>query len=152
MVGWLLWLLTPVGLNEFTLRLLPTLVYLACCTLLYRVSSTKINNGTAARGLLAVLLFSVAPIVPLLGFGLVPEFPLLLWALLLALVLADPAHHSSLGGRLVAGLLLGLAGLTKYTAVLLPAGVVLHWLLQRRLIAQLKQAGPYIALLLQQYW
>jgi 4-amino-4-deoxy-L-arabinose transferase-like glycosyltransferase len=74
MVGWLLWLLTPVGLKEFTLRLLPTLLYLACCTLLYRVSSTKIGNGTAARGLLAVLLFSGAPIVQLLGFGLVPEF------------------------------------------------------------------------------
>ena len=146
MVGWLLWLLTPVGLNELTLRLLPTLLYLACCTLLYRVSSTKIRSGTPARGLLAVLLFSVAPLVQLLGFGLVPEFPLLLWGLLLALVLGDPTRSSSLGYWLVVGLLLGLAGLTKYTAVLLPVGVALHWLLQRQLTAQLKQGGPYIAM------
>jgi 4-amino-4-deoxy-L-arabinose transferase-like glycosyltransferase len=145
MVGWLLWLLTPLGLNEFTLRLPSATIYLLCSYLLYHIAANKLVGGSALKGLLALVLFSVTPMIQLLGFGLVPEFPLLLWALLIALLVNHLHSESELQYWLYLGLLFGLAGLTKYTAVLLVVGVACYWLLQGQLLTMLKQARLYLA-------
>jgi 4-amino-4-deoxy-L-arabinose transferase-like glycosyltransferase len=145
MVGWLLWLLTPLGLNEFTLRLPSATIYLLCSYLIYHIAANKLAGGCALKGLLALVLFSVTPMVQLLGFGLVPEFPLLLWALLIALLVDHLHSDSELKYWLGLGLLFGLAGLTKYTAVLLVAGVACYWLLQGQLLSMLKQRRLYLA-------
>lgn len=145
MVGWLLWLLSPLGLNEFTVRLPAAIIYLLCSYLIYHISANKISGGTPLSGLLALVLFSITPMIQLLGFGLVPEFPLLLWALLIALLTSTMGPDSGLRQWLCLGLLFGLAGLTKYTAVLLVIGLALFWLLQRRLPTMLRQPGLTIA-------
>lgn len=144
MVGWLLWLLSPLGLNEFTLRLPSALIYLACCYLLYVLSARVLEGGTDKQGFITVLLFSLMPMVQLLGFGMVPEVPLLLIALLLVFAVLRLDHQPSLRNWLVLGLLLGLAGLTKYTAVLLVGGIGLYWLLNRQLLARLTSPGLWL--------
>ena len=148
MVGWLLWLMTPLGLNEFTLRLPSAAIYVACSALLYHISATRLPGGTPKKGLLTVVVFSVCPIVLLLGFGLVPEFPLLLWSLLIALVAERLNPRSPLRDWLALGLLLGLAGLSKYTAVLLVLSLGLYWLLNKSLLENLRSARLYLAALL----
>jgi 4-amino-4-deoxy-L-arabinose transferase-like glycosyltransferase len=120
-------------------------IYLLCSYLIYQFSAHKISTGSSLSGLLALVLFSVTPMIQLLGFGLVPEFPLLLWALLIALLVNTISPASEPRQWLYLGLLFGLAGLTKYTAVLLVIGLALYWLLQRQLPAMLKQSGLYIA-------
>lgn len=147
LVGWLLWLASLPGANEFTLRLPPALIYLACSGLLYYISAHRLDGGSGAKGLLAVALFSVCPLVQLLGFGLVPEFPLLLWTLLVALLAENLSPHSSLGRWLTFGALLGLAGLSKYTAILLLPSLGFYWLRGRQLAANLSSPRLYLAAL-----
>ena len=147
LVGWLLYLLTPLGLNEFTLRLPSALIYLACCQLLYSLSASDLEGGTPRRGLLAVTLFSLMPMVQLLGFGLIPEVPLLLIALLLVKALRRLEANDSPLNWMIVGLLLGLAGLTKYTAVLLVLGLGLYWLLCHRIPRIFLLGGFWLAVL-----
>jgi hypothetical protein len=59
MVGWLLWLLTPLGLNELTLRIPPALIYQAYSGLFYHISANAMTHGTPARILLAWALLSI---------------------------------------------------------------------------------------------
>lgn len=144
MVGWLLCLLRPLGLNEFTMRLPAAVLYCLCSYLLYQICA-RMSGGNTNKALMAVIIFSLTPMVQLLGFGLVPELPLLLWALLLAAVLQRQKNHQSRRCWLYIGVLLGLAGLTKYTAILLVPGILLHWVVQKELGTKLRQPGLYLA-------
>ncbi len=146
MVGWLLYLFKPLGLNEFTLRLPAAAIYVLCSYLLYQIGSDRMQHGSGNKGLVAVILFSTTPMVQLLGFGLVPEFPLLLWTLLLAVLVSQQHRYQETGFWLCTGLLLGLAGLTKYTAILLVPGLALYWLIQGQLARVLKQPRAYLAI------
>lgn len=147
LVGWLLWLLSPLGLNEFTLRLPSAAIYIICCLLLYRISVSDRSTHSELQGLVAVGLFSLTPMVQLLGFGLVPEFPLLMWSLLIASAVIKQ-EGGTLKFWLYLGLLFGLAGLTKYTAILLVPGLALYWLLQGQLPGILKSGQFYAGMLL----
>lgn len=145
MVGWILCLLRPLGLSEFTMRLPAAVLYSLCSFLLFHICC-RMAGGHSTKALVAVIVFSFTPMVQLLGFGLVPELPLLMWALLLALVLNRNEEHESLRCWFYVGLLLGLAGLTKYTAILLVPGIILHWAIQGRLAKTFRQPGLYLAL------
>jgi len=148
LIGWLLWLLTPWGLDEFTLRLPAAAIYLLCSGLLYHLTSSRIDQGSPLKGLVAVSIFSLAPMVQLLGFGLVPEFPLLLWTLMIALLGERLDADSPVSHWLLFGLCIGLAGLSKYTAVLLVPSLVLYWLIQHRLGRLLCTRGLWACALL----
>jgi len=147
MVGWLLWLASLPGATEFSLRVPAALIYLACSALIYHIGARRLDGGSGATGLLAMALFSICPIVQLLGFGLVPEFPLLLWTLLIALRAENLTARSGLAGWLGFGVLVGLAGLSKYTAVLLLPSLAIYWLRSRELPGMLRTPGPYVAAL-----
>jgi 4-amino-4-deoxy-L-arabinose transferase-like glycosyltransferase len=147
LIGWLLWLLTPWGLDEFTLRIPSAVIYLLCSALLYHITAHRLSQGTPRKGLLAVSLFSLAPMVQLLGFGLVPEFPLLLWSLILAQLAQNLDADSTLPHWLLFGLLIGLAGLSKYTAVLLLPSLILYWLIHHKLGRILCSPRLYAAIL-----
>jgi 4-amino-4-deoxy-L-arabinose transferase-like glycosyltransferase len=107
---------------------------------------------------LAVLL----SVVPLAGVGLIlatPDAPLLACAagILLAVDHAlagrvpatDGARQSDSGPDtiwwIVAGVALGLGASSKYTVVLIPAAIVVAFVISRRLRAELRRPGPYIA-------
>jgi 4-amino-4-deoxy-L-arabinose transferase-like glycosyltransferase len=107
---------------------------------------------------LAVLL----SVVPLAGVGLVlatPDAPLLacvaalLWAVDRALAgrlpATDAAPHSDSGRDIVwwivAGMALGLGASSKYTVVLIPAAIVVAFVISHPLRAELRRPGPYVA-------
>jgi 4-amino-4-deoxy-L-arabinose transferase-like glycosyltransferase len=108
--------------------------------------------GGHRAGLVAALVFAV---MPLAASGMVlatPDVPLLLGtaAGLYCVVraLQSPPHSTpSLGWWLAAGVALGLAFSSKYTSILLPVGVTLAVLTNRRLRGRLGEAGPYVACL-----
>lgn len=98
----------------------------------------------------AALLVGVIP-VALVGFVLAtPDAPLLA-AIALTLValeraLAAPARsRETLGWWIAAGIALGLAFCSKYTAVLVPMGVLIALVARPTLRARLAEPGPYIA-------
>lgn len=117
------------------------------------VTSHDSNSGAGALdepGARAALMMLVIP-VALVGFVIAtPDAPLLAAiALTLASLeraIASPRRsRASLGWWCAAGVTLGIAFCSKYTSVLIPAGVFIALLSRRDLRARLSEPGPYAA-------
>ena len=95
----------------------------------------------------------IMTVLPLAAAGLVlatPEAPALAAvAVALYCVVAALAHQprtrASLRWWTLTGVALGIAFVSKYTAILVPVGVVLAFALRRDLRARFTEAGPYVA-------
>ncbi|HEY8310787.1 MAG TPA: glycosyltransferase family 39 protein, partial [Gemmatimonadaceae bacterium] len=113
-------------------------------------TASGIFDDPGARAALLMLVIPAA----LVGFVIAtPDAPLLAAvALTLAALeraIASPTRsRSSLGWWCAAGVTLGIAFCSKYTSVLIPAGVLIALLSHRDLRARLAEPGPYAATLI----
>ena len=126
LVGWAQWPLVALDAPEWLLRLVPELLWLATAVLVYRLAErlATVRNGQA--GFWAVLTLALAPLLHVLGIGLLPDTLLMFLTMLvmvLTLNLMDPDSVRQPLRWLALGLALGLAGLSKYTAILAVPGV-----------------------------
>ncbi len=147
MVGWLQALILPISHSDLALRVVPiTLLALASLTL-FHLASRLFPDESPWLPFVAVLLLQGGAAFQLLSLGLAPEAPLLLVALLTATLLLRMTEGASLRHWLLLGLLLGLGGLSKYTAVTLVATTLL---LLPRLggVRALASPGPWLAVVL----
>lgn len=152
MVGWLQMLISPFGFNELTLRIIPALLFALISLQLWRLMSLFYPEGSPWQSTLALFMVNSAPILQLLGWGMVPDWPLILIALLfLEQVYKLLQENHGFYRWLLIGILLGLAGLSKYTAVFLPLGLLLvlvHYQGVRWLLSPYPWCAALIALLL----
>lgn len=109
----------------------------------------RLADGKAA--LVSALALSVMPMAAAGLLLATPDAPLLAafavatWALIRALE-NEPGSMREIGWWCATGLALGAALLSKYTAVLLPAGVLLGFAVDPRLRRRLLTPGPWIGL------
>lgn len=156
LVGWIQWPLVALNAPDGILRLIPQTLWVITGFLIFasgrrlqRVFSPAAGSADAA-GLWAVGAFSLAPVLHVLGIGLLPDTLLMtftaaiLWQ---TLRMVDGAQAPSFRDWLVLGALLGLAGLSKYTAIF-AALAVLVCLLAAHGWRQLLRPAPWCALLL----
>lgn len=135
LVGWIQWPLVVLDAPAGILRLIPQALWLATALLIYRIAGRLHGillapqpdsapdagaSSASSAGLWAVLAFSLSPVLHILGIGLLPDT--LLMTLTAALVLQtlrmlEPSEVRRPAAWLLLGLLLGLAGLSKYTAI-----------------------------------
>ena len=155
LVGWVQWPWALLGGHDVLMRIVPMLSWALAAVGLMALTAQlasshrpTVSYTLAARA--ALLLWVLSPIPHLLGLALVPDTLLLpitcaVMVVTWRLCSAEPARRWQLW--LTLGLLLGLAGLTKYTAVLIAVGVVLALLLAHgpRL---LRLPQPWVAALL----
>lgn len=113
-----------IGEQEFILRLWPMLLTSACC--IWIACWTYRTFGTQAV-LWFVGLWLLAPMLKLLGIAFVPEVPLLVfsWATFIQTHKLALENDSRLSQWFLLGVALGLAALSKYTAVTLSLSVAL---------------------------
>ncbi|MBL4799632.1 MAG: glycosyltransferase family 39 protein [Oleispira sp.] len=118
MVGWLQSISLLWGESELALRILPILLSALSLGLLFKLSREEFGEKTA---LLTLLLFISAPILQILPFGMIPETPLILCGLLNIWILKRLIKNNgeTLSDWLLLGLILGAAGLSKYTGITL---------------------------------
>jgi hypothetical protein len=133
------------------------------CVQLYDRQAERVTQAGVGRetvGLWAVALVLLAPLMHVLAVGLLPDSVLMVLVLLLMQVTLSltptehaanqcarpPARSAEWSKWLALGLLLGLAGLSKYTAVL-PALAVIVTLLAGRGLRVLLTLGPWLAVL-----
>ncbi|WP_128113310.1 glycosyltransferase family 39 protein [Polynucleobacter necessarius] len=132
LVGWIQWPLISLATSEGFIRLLPELLWVVSCVLIYQVT-IEVHHFIQGRnagyltsalpsenicGLMAVLVIIAAPMPHILAIGLLPDTlltPLSLGLMLMALRWLSKDRFS-LGDWILTGILLGLAGLSKYTA------------------------------------
>ena len=133
LVGWIQWPLVSITNAEGLIRLIPELLWVISCILVYQVS-VAIHHFIQGRnsvylisalpsantcGLMSVLAVIAAPMPHILAIGLLPDTllaPLSLGLMLMALRWLSKDHFT-IGDWIITGVLLGLAGLSKYTAV-----------------------------------
>jgi 4-amino-4-deoxy-L-arabinose transferase-like glycosyltransferase len=150
-IAWLIHAGTIVGgVTPLGVRLVPVLVG-GLATLFLCATARRLAGNRAA--LLTAVSFAV---MPLSAAGLIlatPDAPMLAgvaattYALVRALDQTVRTWRSMLWWC-IAGIALGVALLSKYTAVLVPLGVFLAFLLRREQRVHLTDAGPYVATLL----
>lgn len=139
-----------IGASALAVRLVPVLA--GCVGALAIAGIARRLGGDAAgrRGAIAIT------VMPLAAAGLVlatPDAPVLaagaaaLYAVVRALQ-SPLRSRASLGWWSAAGVLLGLAFTSKYTSILVPAGVFVAVATHRELRARLREPGPYVACVL----
>jgi 4-amino-4-deoxy-L-arabinose transferase-like glycosyltransferase len=132
LVGWIQWPLVALTSSEGIIRLVPEFLWVLSCYLVYQVT-LEIHHFIQGRnagyltsalpsantcGLMAVLAIIAAPMPHVLAIGLLPDTllaPLSLGLMMMALRWLTHDHFS-IADWLITGVLLGLAGLSKYTA------------------------------------
>lgn len=120
-------------------------------TLFLAAAARRLASDRAA--FMAALIFSV---LPLSAAGLIlatPDAPLLaaasavVYAVVRALE-AAPRSHDSLRWWSISGVALGLALCAKYTAVLIPFGLLVAFAIRPTLRVRFAEPGPYVAVLI----
>jgi 4-amino-4-deoxy-L-arabinose transferase-like glycosyltransferase len=132
LVGWIQWPLITLTSSEGLIRLIPELLWVLSSYLVFQVTSeihrllqhrntdylTQALPSAGACGLMAVLTIIASPIPHVLAIGLLPDTlltPISLGLMMMALrwLRKDSLKQSE---WILMGVLLGLAGLSKYTA------------------------------------
>lgn len=163
LVGWIQWPLVSLDASTGVLRLVPQLLWLISCALVFMVTTelqrflqSKASIATPAlppigsSSLAAVLLVIAAPLPHVLSVGLLPDSiltPLSLGLFWMALRWLQVGGKFTLSDWLITGVLLGLAGLSKYTAAFTAFALFLVVLCPPRK-PWINQAGFYLAVLL----
>ncbi len=149
MAGWLQWpFANLLGGNDVVMRAVPMLCW-ALATWWIAALAQLLYPGRAFMARAAMGLWLLAPLPHLLGLALVPDtvlMPLICAAMYFCWCLCDAAQVRRLGLWLGLGVCLGLAGLTKYTAIFIGLGAALALLLAHgpRLLAL---PGTWLAVL-----
>ena len=147
LVGWLQALVLFFASSDFALRLWPIGLSAATALVLFRFARRLFPGDSEWLAFWTVVLYQSGLLFQALGLALVPETPLLLFALLAMLALLNALERGQLAAWLLFGLCIGLAGLSKYTAVTLVFTAALFVILQRRLDV-LRTPGPWLAVAL----
>jgi len=151
LVGWVQWPFLYSGGSDLALRIAPMVCWLLTSVLLMALSDQLFPGYTNHKGARAdIVLFSLSPMLHLLGIALVPDtllMPLTLAVMLATWHLCREDESPRLSVWVLLGILLGLTGLAKYTAFLNAVGVMLA-LLHRYGPRLLLRAEPWIAVLI----
>ncbi len=158
MVGWIQWPLVAINAPDGILRLIPIVLWIISCVMIYQIAEQIWNlyhpqsesQSPSRAGLFAVAVIVFAPLPHVLAVGLVPDSlltPLALGIVWMALrwIVQDGQYRFS--QWILLGVLFGLAGLSKYTAVLYALAFSVTCLTVPRWSA-LREPGFYIAILI----
>ena len=144
LVGWIQWPLVALTSSEGVIRLIPESLWIISCYLIYHVTLelhhfiqgrntdylTSALPSASNCGLFAVLAVIAAPLPNILAIGLLPDSLLSLFSLGLMLMALRWLRQDqfSLMDWVLTGLLLGLAGLSKYTGIFTTFALLLVFL------------------------
>jgi hypothetical protein len=147
MVGWLQALVLPFSQSDFALRLMPAVLLVASSTVLFRLTRTIFPDDSPWLGFAAVAVLHSSIALNTMGIMMLPEDPLLLFGLLSVSSLYHAVHKPALSRWLLLGLFMGLAGLSKYTAIALVPTVLLYLQWEKKWTL-IRTPGPWIAALI----
>ncbi|NBS75850.1 MAG: glycosyl transferase, partial [Betaproteobacteria bacterium] len=164
LVGWIQWPLVVNDFSEGVIRFIPEILWLISCALVYYITNDLIlylqsntRNSHAQQlpskqiaSVAAVIAIVLAPLPHVLAIGLLPDSlltPLVLTVMWLAICWLQQAQQFYVWQWIMLGVVLGLAGLSKYTAIFSALALALVFLLSPRK-NWLNQSGFWVACLI----
>ena len=147
MVGWLLSVGQIFGPSETGLRLIPLALMVLNSVLLLKLTQ-KVYPDSDFIPVVALALFHLSLITQLLGWGMIPDVPLMTFNLLTIFAVIRLRERFTTMNFAIFGLLIGLCGLTKYTAIVIPIALFSWLVLQRQFFNWLRQPGLWLAVLI----
>lgn len=145
-IAWVLEIFTAVlGKKVYAVKLADTVVTLLTLAFFYRLSLRFLSRGRASS---ALLLFSSTLMVTILSLVSTPDVPLMLCWTLSLLCLYKAVFLEKKVYWLLAGVMMGLAFDSKYTAVFLPAGLLLYLALSATHRKWLGTGWPWLSFVL----
>ena len=152
LVGWVQWPLVALDVPTAVLRLLPEALWLGTALLVFQLAQRLQavrgqEDKDAAAGHWAVWALALAPLLHILGMGLLPDTLLMFLTVALMWLTLDLMHAGRAQATapwLVLGVVLGLAGLSKYTAIV-PALAVAVCVVRFHGVRVLASARPWLA-------
>ena len=131
LVGWVEYISTSVfGVNEFGARVPAIVIGFFVSVFIYKLIYEINNNQKEA--FVAVLALHASFLFNALFIMLMPDTLLFLLILPIIFTVIKLEQTNSYGMWIVLGILLGLAGLSKYTAVLFIVPIVLYFIIKKR--------------------
>jgi len=131
LVGWVQYLFTSLfGLNEFGARVSAVLIGFLSSLFLYKLLY-QIDNS-ASKAFIGILALYASFIFNALFLMLMPDTLLFLFIIPIIFSVIKLESNSSLKNWIILGALLGLAGLSKYTAILFVIPIVLYIFVKKR--------------------
>lgn len=141
MIGYLLFLAAVLlGKSALTVRLVSVLSIIAAQVAFYALARAFLPRH---RALIALLLFTSTTMVTILSLMATPDVPLMLFWILALLSLQRAVLQGERAHWLLAGVLMGLAFDSKYTAVFLQGGLLLFLLASGDHRRYLRTVWPY---------
>lgn len=126
-IAYLLWLFTTVlGKNVFAIKLADSFLAALTCIAVYKLSIRIFPKDETEK---VMVLFLSTLMVSILSLVSTPDTPLLFFWTVSLIALYEAIFNHKRKYWLIAGVLMGLAFDSKYTAVFLPAGMLLFLLL-----------------------
>jgi 4-amino-4-deoxy-L-arabinose transferase-like glycosyltransferase len=119
MVGWLQSFILPFSQSDFSLRLIPIFLFFLSALTLHSLTKQLYPNNNKYTPFVAVLLLLFSVLIHIISFAMIPEIPLLLFSLLVIKYTHHALNFNKKHHWVFLGIFLGLAGLSKYTAVIL---------------------------------
>jgi 4-amino-4-deoxy-L-arabinose transferase-like glycosyltransferase len=144
LIGWIQAVALVFSESEFSLRVFPILISAATSFALYHLVQLLFPLENRRLPLISVALYNLGITFQIMGLSMLPEDPLLLMALLSLIFFIRALEHGRMLDWLGVGFFLGLAGLSKYTAVTLPVTIILFLAWQKRL-SVFTQPGIWLA-------
>jgi len=144
MIGWLQALTLQVSDSNLALRVIPITLFACTSWVLYRLTITLFPHETPWIGFISVALLQSGIMFQLIGLAMLPDTPLLLLGLMLLWVLHEIVIEDRVRYWLWLGVLLGLAALSKYTAITLLVTIALALMLSNQW-RQLRTPWPWLA-------
>jgi 4-amino-4-deoxy-L-arabinose transferase-like glycosyltransferase len=146
LIGWLQAAALQFGDSDLAMRVVPILLFVLTSLVLYRVTLVLFPHETPWIAFISVALLHSGAMLQLIGLAMLPDTPLLLLGLLVLWTLHSIMIKGRVSHWLWLGVLLGLAALSKYTAITLLATIALALLLNKQW-RQLLTPWPWVAMI-----
>lgn len=135
MIGWLQIIPMWLAPYDWAARIVPISLFALVNYLLYQVTNTLFatrESDTQWQGFFSLVVLNTSLILSLMGLAMLPDNPLMVFVLALVLVTYRLLESNSLKYWLLLGLLVGLAALSKYTAVTIIVSLIAVMLFEKK--------------------
>lgn len=146
LVGWLQYIALFFGDDEFSLRVIPIVLFWLSSILLYLLTRQIYTNHSQYVAFIAVLLLHLCALIHITSIAMLPETPLLFFGILAMKFSHNAIYNKKIKDWFFLAIVLGLAGLSKYSAFLYVISIILliFYYKKYKILISIK---PYLAVI-----